>query len=1105
MPEVGIYGKLTIEQQAAINQLVSGMKTATTQISSAMTDIGGKVDKSLTKPLKETHIAASKTYGYLKDIGRIVQGIFISQVLYRGILQPLQDAVRELWNFQSELESTRIGMTYFLNESIAGVEELIDKFEILAAMTPFTFEQVTDISKLLLRYGFSKQQLLPMMDIMTDVAAVYSLNSQEMENFGRALGQIMAKGRLMSEEAVRQLSQLIPMAQILREELGLSITELGDVYVDAKTGIMAILHWLSKFKGAAEELEKKTMKGLLSSIHDYLLFIGSKLLTGPFEYIKEILGPIRDRLAEIRIAVKQAGLKGLLVSIFPPEVAQTILLIIGQLKIFWKSIVEVIIALQPLGKAIMDINVRLLQAFLPAITYIAQVLVQLIGVITKITPLLYGLAGAIVALSIARTVATSVTRLRIAIQGLAVFFTTHPIAAGVIILIGALAGLALQSEYVRAKLRALFGDIASFFDIDTTLPDIDYGTEDIDMGGLEDIESGFENIGDAADDATGTFKRFLAAFDEVYQIPEQNKGTDLGLDIEDFTFPDFTLADAIQEELEDVKEELEDFLDIPWWEKALYGLIPFWRQIWDFLKGIWDKIREFFKNFKTLEPPTLEWAVIPVKEWAKQINEAFARFRTDLAEAFRRVWKEALENAIPKLATDFGLAIDTAIAWGMTRLQWGMSISNLILLKLKEAFQAVIHALPNLVSQLGFGLSFVVAIAQSLLASAWSITAIIWTNIATWIKDAFIAVTNWMAKQNDAPWLKGLVLSLAAVLVMALMGPEAATPIIQGLTKLLQGASTAPEVATAAEAAGALLAGGINTGITDAKDGLSNKLITMITGATKDSSDKAEESGKGLGVNIIEGLTKGMEEQQKTDQTALDQIVTNIKNRFMTNFGIKSPSKIFKGYGGDTMQGFINGIHDMLEKIQKKIKEVYDTVADRILELGKNALDWGKNVIEGLISGINSKIGALKDAIKAAIKAAIDAALAALDISSPSGVFEEIGNYVTAGLAQGVSQPPKYTPPKQPPRLQHGGIITSDQYVRVGEHGIHEMVQPLNEQSMRPFANMIGNIIQQTNTNKVSDAEYTLVKMRKSDLINLERQLFTVRRQESMRIAGRVV
>jgi len=89
--------------------------------------------------------------------------------------------------------------------------------------------------------------------------------------------------------------------------------------------------------------------------------------------------------------------------------------------------------------------------------------------------------------------------------------------------------------------------------------------------------------------------------------------------------------------------------------------------------------------------------------------------------------------------------------------------------------------------------------------------------------------------------------------------------------------------------------------------------------------------------------------------------------------------------------------------------------------------------------------------------------------------------------------------PKIPvPELAAGGIVGRDQLVRVGEGGEKEMVAPLNKQTLAPFAEMIGNFMSGGNQGG-NDSDYVMVRANKQDLTNLYRQLFTIKKSETIR------
>lgn len=70
---------------------------------------------------------------------------------------------------------------------------------------------------------------------------------------------------------------------------------------------------------------------------------------------------------------------------------------------------------------------------------------------------------------------------------------------------------------------------------------------------------------------------------------------------------------------------------------------------------------------------------------------------------------------------------------------------------------------------------------------------------------------------------------------------------------------------------------------------------------------------------------------------------------------------------------------------------------------GKWLVDTGANLIKGLWQGVSDTVGWLKDQIGNAMQGVIDSVKKAFDVHSPSKVFAKIGAWLTAGLAQGVT------------------------------------------------------------------------------------------------------
>jgi hypothetical protein len=81
----------------------------------------------------------------------------------------------------------------------------------------------------------------------------------------------------------------------------------------------------------------------------------------------------------------------------------------------------------------------------------------------------------------------------------------------------------------------------------------------------------------------------------------------------------------------------------------------------------------------------------------------------------------------------------------------------------------------------------------------------------------------------------------------------------------------------------------------------------------------------------------------------------------------------------------------------------WNSLVDTIKNLPQKFLDYGKNIVEGLINGINNGIETAKKTVGGLAKAIIDKFTTDTEIHSPSKVFEQFGIYIDMGLANGIT------------------------------------------------------------------------------------------------------
>jgi phage-related protein len=132
-----------------------------------------------------------------------------------------------------------------------------------------------------------------------------------------------------------------------------------------------------------------------------------------------------------------------------------------------------------------------------------------------------------------------------------------------------------------------------------------------------------------------------------------------------------------------------------------------------------------------------------------------------------------------------------------------------------------------------------------------------------------------------------------------------------------------------------------------------------------------------IGVNLIDSIVKGLWEGIKLAFTAVKEIFLNlgefIVDVFKGFFGINSPSKVFKGFGGDIVQGLIDGITGMFSKAVKAISD-----------LGKNILEGAKTIVKDTVA----KFKEVKDGVVEKLKETREKAA-----EKWSEIKEDAGNY----------------------------------------------------------------------------------------------------------------
>ena len=315
----------------------------------------------------------------------------------------------------------------------------------------------------------------------------------------------------------------------------------------------------------------------------------------------------------------------------------------------------------------------------------------------------------------------------------------------------------------------------------------------------------------------------------------------------------------------------------------------------------------------------------------------------------------------------------------------------------------------------------------------------------TGIKDA---IENGVNGKNFAEIVLGALIGTTGA---AILGKGIAQFIVTGFGNTAVGAAIKAAGGSAAGAIIGAAVGGIVTGIpmfvTGVYDAVENGLNTLNgtlipLGSTMAGAGIGAIIGSlggpiGTGIGALIGLIAGgltdagIAIYQNWDKIteSLDKASDSLKNWFVgvgewwnekwqgfsTNFQtaweslpgfVQHPIQALDQASAGLKQWFV-GVGEWWNQKWAGFKENWDkswnSLVDTIKNLPAKFLDYGKNIVQGLIDGINNGIENAKKTVGGLAKAILDKFTGDLDIHSPSKVFFDYGSYIVQGLANGIT------------------------------------------------------------------------------------------------------
>ena len=212
-----------------------------------------------------------------------------------------------------QMEQTRIAFTTLLKDG-EKAKSFLSELEKFAASTPFELPGVLDASKRLLAFGFSAEQVIPILTAVGDSAAALGIGEEGIQRLTLAIGQMQAKGKVSAEEMLQLAEAGVPAWEMLANKIGTDIPTAMDKaskgQISAAEGIQAVISGMTSKFGGMMEQQAQTVNGIMSNIQDSvtqsMVVIGDEIIEA-FD-IKPKLKGAQDALGEFTEKVKSIGL-----------------------------------------------------------------------------------------------------------------------------------------------------------------------------------------------------------------------------------------------------------------------------------------------------------------------------------------------------------------------------------------------------------------------------------------------------------------------------------------------------------------------------------------------------------------------------------------------------------------------------------------------------------------------------------------------------------------------------------------------------------------------------------------------------------------------------
>lgn len=193
----------------------------------------------------------------------------VVQDQYNAVKQARSDSISNGSGIAASRETAQISFsTLFGNADVA--KNFLDDIKDFANVTPFLYDDLTSMGKVLKTYGYQVEELLPMMQKIGDTGAALGMGKEDMSAIATYLGRMKTTGKTTMEYLNPLMERGIPVFDYLAEASGKTKKEVQEMVsrglIPGADAAKAIADYMgSNFAGAMAE-QSKTYEGLTSTL-----------------------------------------------------------------------------------------------------------------------------------------------------------------------------------------------------------------------------------------------------------------------------------------------------------------------------------------------------------------------------------------------------------------------------------------------------------------------------------------------------------------------------------------------------------------------------------------------------------------------------------------------------------------------------------------------------------------------------------------------------------------------------------------------------------------------------------------------------------------------